>query len=69
MMNGDSAELMEDERRRRTVERPVWTRRMADGEDFEGSLRNSGKLLCDSGGVEGIFFSRLQKVLAEEVGV
>jgi hypothetical protein len=68
MMNGDSAELMKDGRRRRTLERPVWTGRMVDGEVSEGSLRNSGKLLCGSGGVEGIF-SRLQEVLVEEVGV
>jgi hypothetical protein len=47
--------LMKDGRRRQTVARPVWTGRMADGEASEGSLRNSEKLLCASGGVEGIF--------------
>jgi hypothetical protein len=55
MMNGDSAKLMKDGRRRRTVERPVWTGRMMDGEASEGSLWNFGKLVCGSGGVEGIF--------------
>ncbi len=43
---------------------------MADGEASEGSLRNSGKLLCGSGGVECIFFWVLgrQEDGAEEVG-
>jgi hypothetical protein len=55
MMNVDGAELMKDGQRWRTVARPVWTGRMADGEASEGSQRNPGKLLCGSGGVECIF--------------
>ncbi len=50
MMNADGAELMKN------------GRRMANGEASEGSLRNLGKLLCGSGGVECIFFPDCKKV-------
>jgi hypothetical protein len=55
-MNADGAELMKN------------GRRMAKGEASKGSLRNLGKLLCGSRGVECIFFPRLQEGLARKVG-
>jgi hypothetical protein len=50
MMNADGVELMKN------------GRRMANGEASEGSLRNLGKLLCGSRGVECIFFPDCKKV-------
>ncbi len=53
MMNDDGADLMENERR------------MANGEASEGSLRNLGRLLCGSGGVECILLDGKKVFLAD----